>query len=282
MVLGTIWGFFILTAFLVISIKYCCCRTHDREQEQQEQQQQQQLQQQDQQENQQSELTEEAKEQERRLKILINIIHKKVLPKQESNTNDDNKEDIYNTSSLLLPHEKSLSRRASLKRSTESFDDNCNDSDGNIEIDVPQWFLSSTVIQSQPNHEGTSIGSNWDENIIPFPVPVPSPQSQLEEEEESNGKKQKILKNNIFEQSMRSLRKVMGIQGVSNSSLYSPKVCPICMEPYKAGDEIAWSKNEECHHAFHLDCILNWLMNNDECPMCRGDYLCTTGSDCEA
>lgn len=60
----------------------------------------------------------------------------------------------------------------------------------------------------------------------------------------------------------------------SVSSLYSPKNCPICFEAYKEGDNLAWSKNTDCPHAFHLDCIIDWLMDNDDCPMCRGDYLC--------
>jgi hypothetical protein len=61
---------------------------------------------------------------------------------------------------------------------------------------------------------------------------------------------------------------------LSTSSLYSPKTCPICLEDYKVDDDIAWSNNEECPHAFHLDCIMGWLMENDDCPLCRADYLC--------
>jgi len=54
---------------------------------------------------------------------------------------------------------------------------------------------------------------------------------------------------------------------------FNQKVCPICSEEYKPGDDIAWSKNEECVHAFHTDCIVPWLMDHDDCPMCRNDYL---------
>ncbi len=56
-------------------------------------------------------------------------------------------------------------------------------------------------------------------------------------------------------------------------SLYSPKSCPICLEEYKVDDDIVWSKNDQCPHAFHLDCILDWLMDHDQCPLCRGEYL---------
>lgn len=56
-------------------------------------------------------------------------------------------------------------------------------------------------------------------------------------------------------------------------SLYCPKTCAIFLEKYKAGDEICWSKNKHCPHAFHLDCITEWLMKSDDCPMCRENYL---------
>lgn len=44
-------------------------------------------------------------------------------------------------------------------------------------------------------------------------------------------------------------------------------------EDYIKGDDIAWSKNEKCCHAFHIDCIIKWLMDHDDCPMCRSNYL---------
>ena len=50
-------------------------------------------------------------------------------------------------------------------------------------------------------------------------------------------------------------------------------VCPICLGEFEAGQEICSSKNLDCHHSFHLDCMLEWLMKHDECPLCRQDYL---------
>jgi flagellar basal body rod protein FlgC len=95
--------------------------------------------------------------------------------------------------------------------------------------------------------------------------PIPFPQSKRD------------LKDDIHVESIRSIRNAMFTilpQEESNrSTLNSPRTCPICIEPYKVGDDIVWSKNEECPHAFHLDCILSWLMENDDCPICRRDYL---------
>jgi len=44
-------------------------------------------------------------------------------------------------------------------------------------------------------------------------------------------------------------------------------VCPICLCEYEMGDMLVVSKY--CTHAFHKDCILEWLENHDDCPLCR-------------
>ena len=83
-------------------------------------------------------------------------------------------------------------------------------------------------------------------------------------------------KDDVYVASLRSLRDGMGISvrdTVDEDSLYTPRCCPICCEDYRKGDDIAWSRNEECHHAYHVDCILQWLMENDDCPMCRAQYI---------
>ena len=91
-----------------------------------------------------------------------------------------------------------------------------------------------------------------------------------------------ISKNDIYLESLRSIRDSLRILPVavtdekqSRSSLYhSPQTCPVCLEDYKKGDEIACSKNEKCPHSYHLDCILEWLMEHDDCPsMCREQYV---------
>ncbi|GFH47491.1 hypothetical protein CTEN210_03966 [Chaetoceros tenuissimus] len=52
-------------------------------------------------------------------------------------------------------------------------------------------------------------------------------------------------------------------------------MCAICCENYEEGDDIAYSRNQECHHFYHVECILEWLMrdNNDDCPLCRSAFL---------
>ena len=49
--------------------------------------------------------------------------------------------------------------------------------------------------------------------------------------------------------------------------------CSICLQKYKVGDDICWSQNESCEHAFHMECLTPWLMKHDNCPLCRENYL---------
>lgn len=46
--------------------------------------------------------------------------------------------------------------------------------------------------------------------------------------------------------------------------------CPICMCTYNDGD---LGRNLNCRHAFHKDCIDEWLLNDNTCPVCRGRGL---------
>ena len=102
-------------------------------------------------------------------------------------------------------------------------------------------------------------------------------ESKASVNDEEEGIVDTTKKDNIFVESLRSLLRenslhIMVTTGAKDS-LYSPRSCPICCENYQKGDAIAWSKNESCHHAYHVDCILEWLMEHEDCPMCRAKYL---------
>jgi len=69
-----------------------------------------------------------------------------------------------------------------------------------------------------------------------------------------------------------SLKNLFGSSS-SSKELYTTKSCFICLEPYKVGDNIFYSKNEKCCHSYHETCMMRWLMDHDDCPLCRNNYL---------
>jgi hypothetical protein len=53
-------------------------------------------------------------------------------------------------------------------------------------------------------------------------------------------------------------------------------MCTICLCTFDVGSDVVWSSNEKCKHAFHEDCIEQWLMKQREgplCPCCRRDFI---------
>lgn len=62
-----------------------------------------------------------------------------------------------------------------------------------------------------------------------------------------------------------------------NSNRIVPSACAICLCPYEIGDEVTWSPEESCLHAFHRNCIVSWLCKpraEQQCPCCRQNF-CT-------
>jgi hypothetical protein len=63
-----------------------------------------------------------------------------------------------------------------------------------------------------------------------------------------------------------------------------PNACAICLEAYKPEETVVWSSNIDCSHAFHQDCILDYLVklkvkDTVPCPCCRQDFM---GKSCSA
>jgi hypothetical protein len=49
--------------------------------------------------------------------------------------------------------------------------------------------------------------------------------------------------------------------------------CAICLEDYRAGEEVCWSRSPKCKHVYHRACVEQWLLYDDKCPCCRNSYL---------
>lgn len=83
-------------------------------------------------------------------------------------------------------------------------------------------------------------------------------------------------------QSFQSSIKNNSTDNVTDTSIFHehehPEIstCSICLQNYEVGDDICWSPNETCKHAFHTECLSSWLMKHDNCPLCREDYLKVT------
>ena len=53
----------------------------------------------------------------------------------------------------------------------------------------------------------------------------------------------------------------------------STQECCICLDGYEADETVCWSREDDCDHIFHDECILAWLKDNDECPLCRAKLV---------
>lgn len=55
-----------------------------------------------------------------------------------------------------------------------------------------------------------------------------------------------------------------------------PNQCAICLCDYTKGDNVVLSSNTSCLHAFHQECIIEWLVKMQEgtpCPCCRRPFV---------
>lgn len=51
--------------------------------------------------------------------------------------------------------------------------------------------------------------------------------------------------------------------------------CAVCLCTYNEGETIVWSSNGKCKHAFHNECVVEWLIerqNGTPCPCCRQEF----------
>ncbi len=69
----------------------------------------------------------------------------------------------------------------------------------------------------------------------------------------------------------------------TQESIVVQNCCAVCLSRYEVGDEVVWSPNSACQHAFHKECILEWLVKMykqrrlqaaecNPCPCCRQEF----------
>mmetsp|Transcript_12073 Transcript_12073/g.18345 ORF Transcript_12073/g.18345 Transcript_12073/m.18345 type:complete len:348 (+) Transcript_12073:315-1358(+) len=173
--------------------------------------------------------------------------------------------------------------------SNESADDGSNESNENSTKDN-QHTTTEENIQSNSGNNNTDLGSGGDEedqrqieqNSHDEKIQSDSESSDNSNSNNNNNKKREksnapflsiftqLIKDSMLKESPPSSRSVNS--GNENSS-NSDNVCPICITEFEKDDDICISKNLECPHIFHMECMMEWLMRHDECPLCRQDYL---------
>lgn len=55
-----------------------------------------------------------------------------------------------------------------------------------------------------------------------------------------------------------------------------PNCCAVCLGDYEVDDTVVWSCHKKCRHAFHQECIMEWLVKIPDggtpCPCCRQEF----------
>lgn len=77
-----------------------------------------------------------------------------------------------------------------------------------------------------------------------------------------------------------SVRTAMGGGGAEpqgQPQLQAPE-CSICLDRYEAGDTVAFARVDGCEHIFHEECLVQWLADHDDCPLCRKKLVGVEGS----
>ena len=83
---------------------------------------------------------------------------------------------------------------------------------------------------------------------------------------ESNDRKVSRRRSNYIARKLSS-----SLSSFRNES--KPSTCNICLMDFEEGEIVGFSKNPDCNHCYHKECILDWLMLKDSCPICRRDFI---------
>jgi len=54
-----------------------------------------------------------------------------------------------------------------------------------------------------------------------------------------------------------------------------PNLCAVCLCHYEEEETVVWSSNRACKHAFHEECVMEWLIKMQDgtpCPCCRQEF----------
>jgi len=137
-------------------------------------------------------------------------------------------------------------------------------------------FVYKVVAHYAENAFYSQIGDPfilWGINMEPGLGIYSNPSEKFHDPKKRNLKIQGALKPIIYQHPRSQIchETVSQANDSKEKELTSNTFCPICLNDYEDGEEIARIKN--CSHDFHRQCIKIWLQRNDTCPCCRCNAL---------
>jgi hypothetical protein len=171
--------------------------------------------------------------------------------------------------------------------------------------DVETGFVQS---MDTPHHQEEEDNAQYTHISIPLPghdFDCVDVYGRVEVEKEPNDKEEKKPRIRLFggKDKLKVVREdpvvateeddTIKVRGGRRSC---PIFCAICLAEYEPSERVSWSSNPDCTHAFHEDCVVEWLVTlgrtkskhvrfleepteaqllhyHLECPCCRQDFV---------
>ncbi len=72
----------------------------------------------------------------------------------------------------------------------------------------------------------------------------------------------------------------LSLEGEQSKKSYVPNCCAICIESYQCNQVVVWSPNDDCCHAYHQDCMVEYFLSRTKtedskvlCPTCKKCFI---------
>ncbi|KAK9080183.1 hypothetical protein SSX86_001858 [Deinandra increscens subsp. villosa] len=75
----------------------------------------------------------------------------------------------------------------------------------------------------------------------------------------------------------KELREMLPVIVFKESFSVTDTLCSVCLGDYQAEDRL--QQIPACKHAFHVECIDNWLSTHTTCPLCRLSLLASSPTE---
>ena len=120
------------------------------------------------------------------------------------------------------------------------------------------------------NHQNNNAQANYNYNVDNDDIEDEREEFENEDEEEN------VEDEDTYEETLYNKKRNKFIleldefqyKHVKKYSTIKEDKCAICLQKYKGVDII---KEFPCKHIFHKPCILKWIKNSNQCPLCKYD-----------